>query len=61
MELFFKLASPTTLASLIADIDQADTIDTSTVTLRQLCVAELEAIVGDSEAIEMIEAAGGAR
>ena len=57
MELFFKLASPTTLASLIADIDQADTIDTSTVTLRQLCVAELEAIVGDEEAVTMLNAA----
>ena len=61
MELFFRLASPTTLASLIADIDQADKIDTSAEVLRRLCVDELEAIVGASESIEMMAAAGVGR
>ena len=61
MELFFFFASPTTLASLIADIDQVDTIAPDAVALRESCVLALVANVGDSEAIEMIEAAGGER
>ena len=61
MKLFFYFASPTTLASFIADIDQLDTIAHDAVALRESCVAALVAIVGDSEAIEMIEAAGGER
>ena len=59
MELFFKLASPTTLASMFADIEQADTTDTAANELQSLCLAELVAIVGDLEAIALIEAAGG--
>jgi len=65
-KIFFYIASPKTLASFIADIDQADTIADDTiaddaVALRESCVLALVAIVGDPEAIEMIEAAGGAR
>jgi len=61
MELFFRLVSPTTLASFIADIDQVDTTAPDAVALRESCVLALVAIVEDAEAIEMIEAAGGAR
>ena len=59
MELFFRLASPLTLANFIADIDQIiDSTEPDVVALRELCVADLVSIVGDAEAIEMIEAAG---
>ena len=64
MELFFRLASPTTLAGFIADIDQADTADTADPAadeLRSLCLAELTAIVGPDEANAMLLAAEAAR
>ena len=51
MELFFKHASPLTLAGFIADIDQADTTDPAADELRSLCLAELVAIVGEDESI----------
>ena len=58
MEVFFKLASPTTLASLIVDIDQVEDLTTALLELRHDCTAALVANVGDSEAIELIEAVG---
>jgi hypothetical protein len=61
MELFFKHASPLTLAGFIADLNQADTTDPVADELRSLCLAELTAIVGPDEANAMLLAAGAAR
>ena len=62
MELFFKLASPLTLASLIEDIDQSsDDIRTSVEALRELLVDELISIVGPEEFNAMMLAAEAAR
>lgn len=58
MDLFFKFASPTTLASLAADLQNSlewtDEIDD----LHELINAELVAIVGREEAVEMLQASG---
>ena len=58
MQLFFLLASPTTLASLIADIDGTDHSRDDITQLRQLCHDELTANVGDGEAAELLAKAG---
>ena len=59
MELFFKLASPTTLASMFVDIDQVEDLTTALLELRHDCTEALVANVGQTEAIGLIVAAGG--
>ena len=58
---FWLVATPRTLASLIADIDNTDHARDQVEALRQACIDELTAIVGDDEAATMIAAAEGGR
>lgn len=53
-ELFWKLASPTTLASLIADLQNVDEWTDEIVELRSRLMDELVAIVGDDEAAGLL-------
>ena len=60
MKTFWLVASPTTLASLISDIDHTDHEREDIANLRQLCLDELTAIVGDDEAATLLaEAVAG--
>lgn len=58
MELFFKRASPTTLASFIVDLEQADEWTDEENALHQRCAEALVANVGSDAAIELLKAAG---
>ena len=58
MELFFRFASPTTLAVFIVDLEQADEWTDEENALHQRCAAALEANVGSDEAISLLKAAG---
>lgn len=58
MELFFKFASPTTLASLISDLQQQYEWTESIDAMHQTCMDELVAIVGDTESESLLVKAG---
>ena len=58
MDLFFRFASPTTLASLIVDLEQADEWTDEENALHQRCAEALAANVGSDEAIALLKAAG---
>ena len=53
-ELFWKLASPTTLASLIADLQNVDEWTDEIVDLRSRLMDALVANVGDDEAAGLL-------
>tara|TARA_R110000822_G_scaffold302099_1_gene426227 strand:- start:641 stop:832 length:192 start_codon:yes stop_codon:yes gene_type:complete len=61
MQTFWLLASPTTLASLITDIDHTDHVRDDVAKLRELCHDELTANVGDDEAARLLTEAGAGR
>jgi hypothetical protein len=56
---FFDVASPTTLASLIADVRSYDTTDPDQIYLAAQAETALRANVGPDEARQMVDAAGG--
>ena len=61
MKTFWLVATPLTLASLISDIDHTDHNREDIAKLRQLCLDELQANVGDDEAARLLTEAGAGR
>lgn len=57
MDTFFAVASPTTLASLIADIGELDDADDAEIELSSAARDNLEANVGEEECTRLIDAA----
>ena len=58
LKTFFAVATPTTLASLVFDMEQIDDQTNEMVDLSSAAYQELCAIVGDEEANSMIVEAG---
>ena len=60
LQAFWNVATPTTLASLISDIDACD-YESEYSDLRTLAMTQLVSIVGEEEAIDLISAADARR